>query len=191
MIFTVSTTTAEEAGEATLKMRIDADAYTVQYVYTNENGEINPIPVGKDVGIDVPEMDTLSNILKEFHDEFGNIEWTDEDKVKKQVAELPDIVSRDERYRNAMKYSDRQNSRDESDRAVREAILATMGSGIELYREFQSNPSLQRWIMNMVFERTYKPESEKIVQYPEHHAPVSMVAEGKTPYGRNSSHHEQ
>ena len=168
--------------EAQETMRIQMD---------NENGEINPIPVGKDVGIDVPEMDTLSNILKEFHDEFGNIEWTDEDKVKKQVAELPDIVSRDERYRNAMKYSDRQNSRDESDRAVREAILATMGSGIELYREFQSNPSLQRWIMNMVFERTYKPESEKIVQYPEHHAPVSMVAEGKTPYGRNSSHHEQ
>lgn len=40
----------------------------------NENGEIKPIPVGTNVSINVPELDTLTNILKEFHDIFGNID---------------------------------------------------------------------------------------------------------------------
>lgn len=41
---------------------------------------------------DVPELDTLTNILKEFHDIFGNIEWTDEDKIKKQIKILRLLV---------------------------------------------------------------------------------------------------
>ena len=142
---------------------VDLESYrveareTMQIRLENENGEINPIPVSTDVGINVPELDTLSNILKEFHDIFGDIEWTDADKIKKQVADLPDIVSRDETYQNAMRYSDKQNARAESDRATSAAILATMSSGIELYKEVQSNESFRRWILDMVFNATYNP----------------------------------
>ena len=128
--------------------------------YENENGEVNPIPVGADVGVDVPELDTLSNILQAFHDVFGDIEWTDEDKVKKQVAELPDIVRKDEAYQNAMQHSDAQNARAESDRATNKAFLATMSSGIELYKAVQANDSFRKWIMDMVFNATYtKPDN--------------------------------
>ncbi|MBR2680883.1 MAG: restriction endonuclease [Exiguobacterium sp.] len=67
------------------------------------------------------------------------------------------MVRKDERYQNAMKHSDRQNARDESDRATTEAILATMSSGIELYKAVQSNESLRKWILDMVFNATYNP----------------------------------
>lgn len=142
---------------------VDLESYrveakqTMQIQLDNENGQIDPIPVSTDVGIAVPELDTLSNILKEFHDAFGNIEWTDEDKIKKQIADLPDIVSTDEAYRNAMKNSDKQNARTESDRAATEAILRTMSSGMELYREVQNNDSFRKWILDMVFNATYQP----------------------------------
>lgn len=168
--------------EAQQTMRIQLD---------NENGEIDPIPVGINVGIDVPELDTLSNILKEFHDIFGNIDWTDEDKVKKQVADLPDIVSKDERYQNAMRYSDRQNARDESDRATKEAILMTMSSGIELYRAVQENESLRRWIFDMVFNATYMPpqkqksDSRKAL-YTTDRTPLMMAAEPPAQYGKQN-----
>ena len=140
---------------------VDLESYrveareTMRIQYENENGEINPIPVGTDVGIDVPELDTLSNILQAFHDVFGDIEWTDEDKVKKQVAELPNIVKQDEAYQNAMQHSDAQNARAESDRATTKAILDTMSSGIELYKAVQGNDSFRKWIMDMVFNATY------------------------------------
>lgn len=130
---------------------------TMRIQLDNENGEINPIPVGTDVGIPVPELDTLSNILKEFHDIFGNIEWTDEDKVKKQIADLPDIVSKDEAYQNAMRSSDRQNARTESDRAAQEAIRKTMSSGLELYKAVNGNESFRKWLLDTIFNATYHP----------------------------------
>ena len=127
----------------------------------NEDGEINPIPVGTNVGINVPELDTLSNILKELHDALGDIEWTDKDKIKKQIQELLESVENDEQYINARRFSDIQNARTESDRAAGEALIATMKSGIELYREVQNNPSFKKMLFDSVFNATYLSDSSK------------------------------
>lgn len=134
----------------------------------DEDAEIDAVPVRTDVGIPVPEMDKLSNIIATFHDIWGNCDWTDEDRIKKQVADLPDIVAQDEAYQNAMRHSDAQNARDESDRATREAIFKSITSGMELYTAFQddmrnkNNQSFQKWLLDFVFMMTYKPEEAKI-----------------------------
>ena len=60
-----------------------------------------------------------------------------------------------------MRYSDRQNARAESDRATTEAILATMSSGIELFKAVNSNDSFRKWILDMVFNATYKPTDRR------------------------------
>ena len=141
---------------------VDLESYRVEAQETmriqleNENGELNPIPVGTDVGIEVPELDTLTNILKEFHDAFGNIDWTDEDKIKKQISDVFESVSNDERYKNAMQYSDKQNARDESDRAAHEAVLKSMQSGLELFRAVQNNPSFKKWLFDSALNATYQ-----------------------------------
>jgi len=133
-----------------------AEAQTMMSIALEDNdAEIDPIPVKTDVGIPVPEMDYLTSILATFHDLFGNIEWTDEDKVRRQIAELPNIVNQDEAYQNAKRNSDAQNARDESDRATMEAIMDTMSTGIELYKHISSNSSLKKWILDMVFNTTY------------------------------------
>jgi type I restriction enzyme R subunit len=151
---------------------VDLESYrlvaqeTMSLALEDEDAEIDAIPVKTDVGIPVPELDTLTNIIATFHDMWGNCEWTDEDKVRKQVADLPDIVRRDEAYQNAMKYSDAQNARDESDRATLEAILKTMTSGMELYSAFQddrrnkNNQSFKNWLLDFVFTTTYAPEAK-------------------------------
>ena len=173
---------------------VDLESYraeaqeTMRIVLENENGEIDPVPVSVNTGIDVPELDTLTHILQEFHDIFGDIEWTDEDRVKKQVADLPEIVRQDERYQNAMMYSDRQNARDESDRATKEAILKTMGSGIELYKAVNGNESFRNWILEMVFNATYiapgasDTKKKKAGSDSDTPVPTLMVAEAPSPY---------
>lgn len=153
---------AEDDNISGLLEDIDLESYravaqdTMRIQLDNENGELNPIPVSRDVGISVPELDPLTQILKEFHDAFGGIDWTDEDKVKKQVADLPAIVSKDEAYQNAIKNSDAQNARVESDRATMQAILDSMSTTIELYKAVNENPALCRWIQDMVFANTYQ-----------------------------------
>lgn len=148
---------------------VDLESYRVVAQETmairlaDQDAEIDAIPVKTDIGIPVPEMDTLTNIIATFHDIWGKCEWTDEDKIKNQIADLPDIVRQDEAYQNAMRYSDAQNARDESDRAVFEAILKTMSSGMELYTAFQddmrnsNNVSFKKWLLDMVFNSTYQP----------------------------------
>lgn len=140
---------------------------TISIKLEDKDSEIEPIPVKTDVGIPVPELDTLSNILASFHEMWGNCEWTDENRIRKQIAELPDIVEQDETYQNAMKYSDAQNARDESDRATYDAILKSLVSGTELYKAFsddirnKNNQSFKKWLLDYVFNVTYKPESRE------------------------------
>lgn len=138
---------------------------TISIKLEDKDSEIDPVPVKTDVGIPVPELDTLSNILASFHEKWGNCGWTDEDRVRKQIADLPDIVAQDEDYQRAMKYTDAQNARDESDRATQKAIVDSVNTGIELYKAFfedtrnKNNQSFKKWLLDFVFDMTYKPES--------------------------------
>ena len=136
---------------------------TINIKLEDEDMEIDAVPVKTDVGIPVPEYDTLTNILATFHDIWGNCEWTDEDKIKQQVKALVETVAQDEAYRNAMEHSDEQNARDESDRAARNAIFKDVTSAMELYEAFMddrrnsNNQSFQKWLLDLVFETNYRP----------------------------------
>jgi type I restriction enzyme, R subunit len=55
-----------------------------------------------------------------FNDQFGNIPWTDADRVHKLITEdIPSRVAADTAYQNAKKNSDKQNARIEHDKALR------------------------------------------------------------------------
>ena len=152
---------------------VDLESYrvvaqqTMSISLANEDSEVKPIPVQTDVEIPVPEMDTLTHILESFHDVWGNCEWTDEDKLKKQIKEIAEEVKKDERYKNAMQFSDIQNARDESERATWEAILRNMSSGMELYTAYQGdtrsrrNQSFKDWLLELVFDATYEKTAGK------------------------------
>ena len=178
---------------------VDLDSYrvvaqqTMSISLANEDAEVKPVPVQTDIGIPVPELDTLTHILESFHDVWGNCDWTDEDKIKKQIQEIAEEVKKDERYQNAMQFSDIQNARDESERATWEAILRNMSSGMELYTAYQGdtrsrrNQSFRDWLLDLIFNATYqkpttpKPDAKKVYSF-DYEPPVSMVAEDSTPY---------
>lgn len=120
--------------------------------------EVEPVPAGKVGHIVQPEMDLLSAILSEFNDLFGNINWNDADNVRRQIREIPAMVSRDERYQNAMKNSDEQSARLESERALQQVIVSIMSDNMELFKQFQDNPSFKKWLSDMVFNLTYNKD---------------------------------
>ena len=126
----------------------------------DEDAEVKPVPMGNVGAIIEPEMNTLSAILNDFNDMFGNIPWNDSDNVRRQIMEIPAMVSRDERYRNAMRNSDAQSARMESDRALMQVILSIMGDNIELFKQFQDNPSFKKWLSDLVFGLTYNKEGK-------------------------------
>lgn len=101
-------------------------------------------------------MDRLSSIIKAFNEQFGNIPWTDADRVHKLITEeIPARVSKDAAYRNARQNSDRQNARIEHDKALARVMTAVLKDDTELFKQFVDNESFKRWITDTVFRLTY------------------------------------
>ena len=140
-----------EAQEAIAIKLEDADA------------EIAPVPAGKVGHIVEPEMDLLSKIIMDFNDMFGNINWNDTDNVQRQILAIPEMVSRDKKYQNAMKNSDEQEARTESERALQQVIFSIMADNMELFKQFQDNPSFKKLLSDLVFNLTYNPEGKEYV----------------------------
>ena len=118
--------------------------------------KIGPVPTEGGGQKPEAEMDRLSNILREFNDRFGNIEWKDRDKIEQVIAEdLPRKVAGDRAYQNAMANSDRQNARIEHDKALERAMTEVLADHTELFKQFSDNESFRRWLSEMVFAVTY------------------------------------
>jgi type I restriction enzyme, R subunit len=143
---------------------IDMDSYRVekqaarQVQLPDADAEIDPIPVSGGGRPTEPELDLLSNIVKAFNDQFGNIAWKDADKIQRVITEeIPAKVAADEAYRNAMRNSDKQNARIEHDKALQRAMISLIADHTELFKQFSDNDSFRKWLADMVFGLTYEP----------------------------------
>ena len=88
---------------------IDMESYRVEMLSAerialrdNEATEIDPSSADVNTRRIEPQLDRLSNILKTFNDEFGNILWKDGDPVRELITQqIPLKVSEDVAYQNA------------------------------------------------------------------------------------------
>jgi type I restriction enzyme R subunit len=142
---------------------IDLESYRVEKKTTmaitllDIDGEIHPIPPIGSGRKASPAMDKLSNIVKTFNDIFGNIPWTDGDRVRRLITEeIPRQVSADAAYQNAQKNSDKQNARIEHDKALERVMTAVLNDDAELFKQFSDNESFRKWLLDNIFALTYK-----------------------------------
>ena len=141
---------------------IDMDSYRVEkqaamrIALPDADAEIGPVPTSGGGYVTEPELDHLSNIIRTFNDQFGNVAWTDADRIGKLITEeIPNLVAADTAYQNASKNSDRQNARIEHDKALGRVIVALMKDDTELFKQFSDNESFRRWLSDTVFSLTY------------------------------------
>jgi type I restriction enzyme, R subunit len=127
--------------------------------------EIEPVPTTGGGHKPEPELDRLSNILKVFNDQFGNIPWTDSDRVHKLITEdIPKRVAAEAAYLNAKRNSDKQNARIEHDKALGRVMTAVLNDDTELFKQFMDNESFKRWMTDTVFGLTYEqPEARDLI----------------------------
>ena len=153
---------------------IDLDSYRLEakaqmaIALDDADAEVAPVPVGTAGGRTEPQLDPLSEIVEAFNRRFGNIEWNDADNVRAQIRRLPEMVLRDERFRNARANADEANARLESDRALGDAVSATMKDGLELFKQFADNEDFRNFLRDMVFRAAYffHADNKPAAQYP-------------------------
>ncbi|MBQ9338372.1 MAG: type I restriction endonuclease subunit R [Lentisphaeria bacterium] len=148
---------------------IDLDSYRVEVKkqisisLEDADAEVDPVPVGGGGHKPEPEYDELTSILKTFNDLWGNIDWKDKDNVQAQIARIPEMVSQDAKYQAAMKNSDRQNARLESDAVLASVMFNLMSDNIELYKQYNDDPNFKKWLSDMVFNLTYNKGGKPFV----------------------------
>jgi type I restriction enzyme R subunit len=141
---------------------IDMDSYraekqaAMKIQLADQDAEIGPVPTSGGGYKPEPELDHLSNIIKSFNDQFGNVAWTDRDRVHRLITQdIPAKVAADTAYQNAKQNSDRQNARIEHDRALARVMTDVLKDDTELFKLFSDNDSFRRWLTDKVFTLTY------------------------------------
>ena len=111
----------------------------------DEDAEIEPVPTSGGGGKPEPELDRLSNILKAFNDQFGNIDWTDADRVQRLITEeipaqgggrqgLPERQARTPTSRTPASSTTRRSAR---------VMTALLKDDTELFKQFSDNRVVQ------------------------------------------------
>ena len=142
---------------------IDMDSYRVEkqavqdIQLPDEDAEIGPVPTEGGGQKPESEMDLLSNIVNDFNDRFGNIDWKDQDKINTVISEeLPTKVAADKAYQNAIANSDEQNARIEHDKALERAMTDLLADHTDLFKLYSDDELFRRWLSEMIFTATYR-----------------------------------
>ena len=133
---------------------IDMDSYRPEKQNTtpisinldDNPGFVNPIPV--EVGgtsID-HEFDTLENIINAFNQRFGDIDWTNKDKVNEiLIQQIPADMKADAQIMDAIRTSpDKQNAKISSDKKVEKIMQNYMRTQTEIFKKFSTDPDFER-----------------------------------------------
>ena len=147
---------------------IDMDSYRVekqamqQISLPDEDAEIEPVPTSGGGHLPEPELERLSNILSDFNDLFGDIDWDDADRVRQLITEtIPSRVAEDTAFKNAQQNSDRENARIEHDKALLRVMTSVMKDDTELFKQFMDNQGFKRWLTDTVFGLAYEQETAR------------------------------
>jgi type I restriction enzyme R subunit len=126
---------------------------TQNIVLEPEPGEVAPIPVDVRGGQQEPDLDTLENILSAFNQRFGDIEWSDKDKVRQILTkQLPDEMKANKDIMDAVKYSDKQNAKISTDKKLEELMQQYLFSQTEIFKKFTTDQDFQRRYKEFIFD---------------------------------------
>ena len=147
---------------------IDLDSYRAEVmaqrsiILNDADAEVDPVPTDSAGAVRDAELDYLTSILQSFNDLWGNIKWNNDDNVKRQIALLPAMVSKDKTYQNAMRNADEQEARTESDKVLQRIIFEIMSDNMELFKLFTDNPEFKNWLSDKIFFATYNKDGKPI-----------------------------
>jgi type I restriction enzyme R subunit len=148
---------------------IDMDSYrpakqgTEKISLVEDPGFVTPIPVTVGGGKSEPELDTLENILTAFNQRFGDIDWTDKDKVNEILTQqIPADMKADGKIMDAINTSpDKQNAKISSDKKVEELMQQYLFTQTEIFKKFSTDQDFQRRYKEFIFDTLWSQQGKQ------------------------------
>ena len=116
----------------------------VRIVLEDEDTEIDPVPEG--MGGRRPEvvLDPLSEIIADFNRQY-RLPGMDEEIADRIIRSVPNLVNKNEAYRNAKQNADPENVREELKKAIQGALLEWADCGAEFFGMYYSDADFRDW----------------------------------------------
>lgn len=137
---------------------IDMDSYraevetALRIALPDADAEIGPVPTGAAGGTPEAEIDRLSQVVRDFNERFGAVEFRDQDRVFRfMFEEMPKNIGANARVRNALQSGDAQNAKIEHDKAVDGELLNGMTDHTDLYRRYHTEQGFRDWLRTCLF----------------------------------------
>jgi type I restriction enzyme, R subunit len=138
---------------------VDMDSYRVEkkaamkIALADKDAEIEPVPTDAHGHKAEPELDRLSNILKNFNEQFGTL-FTDSDRVAQRIRDdIAPKVAADAAYQNA-KANTPHTARMAHDQALAKVMQHLLKDDTQVYKQFVENESFKRFVGDMVYAMT-------------------------------------
>jgi type I restriction enzyme R subunit len=138
---------------------IDMDSYRVEkkqaikIATSDDDAEIDPMPVEGGGHKPQPDLDRLSNILKAFNEQFGTL-FTDADRIFTRIKdEIAPLVASDQAFRNARENTP-GTARIEHDKALAKIMLTLLKDDTQVYKQFVENEAFRRAVSDFVYSLT-------------------------------------
>ena len=160
LIYRLPTPEGDDLSAGILEL-VDLESYrlekknTIDIILEDEDGKVKGLGIGAGKKNEV-ELDTLENIISTFNDIFGNIDWQDKDNVARQIKELPEMVMKNEKFKNALKNSDIENIKREYHSALKEVFRIIMVDNMELFGQWTNNSNFSKWLNDTIFDEIMK-----------------------------------
>ena len=97
-------------------------------------------------------METLSSIVKDFNEQFGNIDWKNRDEVQRQINELPERIADSVDFANAVKNGDRQVAQITFNDDMIAIVAAMLEEKTEFVQTYFGNKDFQNFVNTRVYQ---------------------------------------
>ncbi len=138
---------------------VEMDSYRIEkkamltIALVDKDSEIEPIPTEARSHGNVLELDTLSNILRDFNEHFGAL-FTDSDRIVRRIRDdVAPKVAADSAFRNA-KDNTPHTARMAHDQALAKVMQSFLKDDTQVYKQFVENDAFKRFVSDMVFRMT-------------------------------------
>lgn len=139
---------------------VDFESYRVQLDKTLDialegEGELKPSQADGTSKMPEAELEELMEIIREFNDKYGDIQWGEDDKLVKGLAYVQEQVEGNERLLKTAQNSDKQNTQIEFENVLAESMQTILDTHFLLFQQFNDNKEFKERITRKMFDIWY------------------------------------
>ena len=142
-----------------IQQNIDMESYRVRETRSGKialergQGEVEPAGAAPPRGITPPEIEPLSQIIRELNERFGT-DFSGEDKVF--IQRLEDQLATDPALAASLRANVPENARLTFDHVVGDRLQDMLDTNFEFYKRVTDDPAFAKFFLDWLFERLLK-----------------------------------